>query len=446
MNIGKRDVWWGYISLLLVQGVNALLLPFVLIYLNDKELGLWYTFTSIYGLAILVDFGFQATISRNISYIWSGAENIKASGYNYSNNNNNEINFDFLIKLLSSIKSIYYLMGGLILIILLTVGTSYIYLITKNELNVSMVLFSWFFYLFAIVLNIMFSFWNSILKGIGAIKEYNKTLIIAKISQIILSLLLLYLGYGIVGLTFAYLLSVIINRVTLSRFFYNYSMITKSLRGKIYAKVNKDIIKSLIPNTVKTGLTSISNYLVINFPILLASYFLSLEISGEFGLVNQIITLCLTLSNSYFNTYLAKFNYFRVKDNTRALISLFKKSILINYAINLGLFLGVVLVGQFLLNLFDTGKSLLPNSLIVLIMLYRFLYNNQTLFVSLLSTKNIIPYYKSFLVSSIIIVSIQLITLSIHASIISIIIPIIVIQLFYNNWYWPYHVIKDLRR
>ena len=43
--------------------------------------------------------------------------------------------------------------------------------------------------------------------------------------------------------------------------------------------------------------------------------FLSLKVSGQFGLVNQIITLILTLSNSYFNTYLSKFNYLRVKIN-----------------------------------------------------------------------------------------------------------------------------------
>jgi len=88
MNIGKRDVAWGYISLFLVQGINVILLPFILVFLSEKELGLWYTFTSLYGLAMLIDFGFQATISRNISYIWSGAENIKSTGYQHAQNYN----------------------------------------------------------------------------------------------------------------------------------------------------------------------------------------------------------------------------------------------------------------------------------------------------------------------------------------------------------------------
>ena len=81
MNIGKKDVLWGYISLLLVQGINVILLPVIVRYLNFAELGVWYTFTSLYGLAMLIDFGFQTIITRNISYLWSGAQSIKSIGF-----------------------------------------------------------------------------------------------------------------------------------------------------------------------------------------------------------------------------------------------------------------------------------------------------------------------------------------------------------------------------
>src|SRR5699024_3097617 len=99
MNIGKKDVVWGYISLILIQGINVILLPFILVFLSNKELGLWYTFTSLYGLAMLIDFGFQATISRNISYIWSGAENIQARGHQQALSNK-KFNKDYFITLI----------------------------------------------------------------------------------------------------------------------------------------------------------------------------------------------------------------------------------------------------------------------------------------------------------------------------------------------------------
>ena len=44
MNIGRKDVLWGYVSLLLVQGINVILLPVILKFLNSAELGVWYTF------------------------------------------------------------------------------------------------------------------------------------------------------------------------------------------------------------------------------------------------------------------------------------------------------------------------------------------------------------------------------------------------------------------
>lgn len=444
MNIGKKDVMWGYLSLFLVQGINIILLPFILLFLNTKELGLWYTFSSLYGLAMLIDFGFQATISRNVSYVWSGAKGIKKSGFQDSSNNN-KIDKHYFIKLLSSIKSIYYLMGIVIFLLLISIGTLYVYNITLGEVDTKVALISWFFYFIAIVLNIMFSFWNAILRGIGAIKEYNKTLILSKLCQIIFTITFLYFGLGIVGVTLAYLFSVIVNRIILSRYFYKYNKITKQLKGKLRAKLDKKIIKDLMPNTIRTGITSASNYLVINFPIILSSYFISLEVSGQFGIVNQIITLCLTISNSYFNTYLAQFNYYRVKNKLDSLTDLFRKSLLINYAINLVLFLGVILFGNYLLELFTEDKSLLPLPLLLIIITYRFLYNNQTVFVSLLSTRNIIPYYKSFFISALLIVLIQLLTLSVMPSLMGIILPIIIIQMLYNNWYWPLKVIKDLR-
>lgn len=445
MNIGKKDVIWGYVSLFLVQGINIILLPFILVFLSEKELGLWYTFTSLYGLAMLIDFGFQATISRNVSYIWSGAENIKSTGY-IEAPNYNKVKKEYFLTLLSSIKFIYYTMGFIILVILLSAGTFYIYSITLDEINTKIAMISWLFYLTAIVLNIMFSFWNSILKGIGAIKNYNKTLIIAKVSQIVFSLILLFLGFGIVGVTIAYLLSVLVNRITLSKFFYRHNQITLELKGKIKPKINKKILGDLLPNTFKTGISSMANYLVINFPIILASYYISLEVSGQFGIVNQIVTLCLALSNSYFNTYLAQFNYFRVKNNVNDLISLFRRSVFVNYVINIVLFSGVILLGDYILDLMSTDKSLLPLPMTILIIAYRFLYNNQNVFVSLLSTKNIVPYYKSFIISAVIIVSIQFILLNIKPTLLNILAPIFVVQLMFNNWYWPSQVIKDLKK
>ncbi|SOC44726.1 O-unit flippase-like protein [Salinicoccus kekensis] len=444
MNIGRKDVIWGYVSHILVQGINAILLPFVLFFLTPNELGLWYTFTALYGLAMLIDFGFQSTVSRHVSYVWSGADTVKSLGYDVVKEENS-FNESFFIKLLSNIKFIYYIMGIIILIVLSTIGTFYIVKVSIDELDILIVLISWTLYMTAIILNIAFSFWNSFLKGIGAIKYYNQTLIIAKFTQLLLSILFLFLGYGILGVSIAYFISVIVNRIILSKFFYKFHKRTSILKGKIKPKFQKNIIRSLLPNTFKAGVVSVSNYLILNFPILLSSYFLSLEFSGKFGLVSQIITLILTISNSYYNTYLSKFNYYRVKGQNKEILNLFKKSVAINYFINILAFISFLIFGDMILGVIASNQELLPLHILIIIIMYRFLYNNQNIFVTLLSTKNTLPYYKSFLISALVTVLIQIVLLNINPSIYSIIFPILFVQLIFNNWYWPRVVIKDLK-
>lgn len=446
MNIGKKDVIWGYISLAMVQGVNIFLLPIILKYLNSSELGLWYTFTSLYGFAMLIDFGFQSVISRNISYLWSGSNVLKKEGFDSVGASKNGFQIGYFISVLSVVKFIYYVMGSIIFIVFLTLGTWYIFSVTYGEIKWEIALSAWLFYFVSIVLNISFSYWNAVLKGIGAIKTYNQILVVTKVMQLLISVILLIMGYGIIGVSVAYLISVIINRILQSTMYYNYSKTTKKTWKKIKFRYDAEIFKAIIPNTIKTGFLSLSNYLIINFPILLASYFLSLKISGQFGLVNQVVTLILTLSNSYFNTYLSQINYLRVKNKQHKILHIFKKSIITNYTFNILSFVLLLVFGNTILNLINYKNGLLPLIPMLIILTYRFLYNNQIIFTAFLTTKNIIPHYKSFLKSAIITVTIQILLLSIfNDNLITLLLPLLIVQLVHNNWYWVLFVLKDIR-
>ena len=133
MNIGRKDVAWSYLSLLMVQGINIILLPVIIRYLNTVELGLWYTFTSLYGLAMLIDFGFQTIISRNVSYLWSGANSVKSEGFELATSENSTLNIPYFSKVLSTVKFIYTSMGIIIFILfsILGRGTCLISIVVK---------------------------------------------------------------------------------------------------------------------------------------------------------------------------------------------------------------------------------------------------------------------------------------------------------------------------
>lgn len=447
MNIGKKDVLWGYISLLMVQGINVILLPVILRYLNSAELGVWYTFTSLYGLAMLIDFGFQTIITRNVSYLWSGAQSVKSVGFETVDEKNSKINIPYFIKVISAVKFIYTSMGTIIFALFITIGTWYMVSISDGEISMKTMLISWLFYMVSIVLNISFSYWNSVLKGIGAIKTYNQILVVTKGTQLILSIVFLMLGLGLIGVSVAYFISVVVNRVLQSLAYYKYSPETQETKGKLKVKYDREIFNALLPNTLRTGSISISNYLIINFPIILSSYFLSLKVSGQFGFINQIVTLIIMLSNSYYNTYLAKFNYLRVKNKYDDLIKLFRKALVTSWAFNFIAFALFILLGNWVLDIIGADYTLLNLVPTLIIIIYRFLYNNQTLFTNFLATKNLIPHHKSFLTSAIITVVIQLVLLQfIDNKLIYLLLPLLIVQLVHNNWYWVWYVIKDIRK
>lgn len=444
MKINKSDVMWGYVSLILVQSVNILLLPFIIKYLNPSEIGLWYTFTTFYSLAILIDFGFQSVIARNVSYLWAGASEITKDTISTSFSKKGNINKDYFSKFLYTSKFIYKVMSWIIFIILGTLGTYYIYEISIGTIEIKTALIAWLFYFFSIILNIYFSYWNAFIKGIGAIKKYNQILVITKVFQLLFTLLFLLLDLGLIGVSLAYLLSVLINRLLQSKAFYYFNDFTKSLMyKKRQVKFDKVIFKNLLPNTSRTAALSFSNYLIINFPILISSYFLSLELSGQFGFLNQIITLILTLSNSYFNTYLSKINYLKARNENDKVMALFRKSIGVNFLINIICFNILILFGNIILNLIGSNIYLPTVSILLITIIYRYLYNNQTLFTTLISASNNLYYYKYFLVSALLTVLFQIIFSVLYKNIYSIILPILIIQMLFNNWYWIYKVYID---
>lgn len=84
-------------------------------------------------------------------------------------------------------------------------GSVYIYYIGK-ELTGSDYLIAWLIYSIAIFMNLYYGYYDSFLRGIGAIAEVNKIKIYSRVIQIVLVAVLLNLGFGIIGASLAYLL------------------------------------------------------------------------------------------------------------------------------------------------------------------------------------------------------------------------------------------------
>ncbi|GKW45328.1 O-unit flippase-like protein [Planococcus sp. NCCP-2050] len=449
IKISNSDVKWSYISLALSNGINIVLLPFILIYLNSKEVGLWYAFAAIAGLVVILDFGFMTTLSRNVTFVWSGAQSIKSSGYDKESINSDSPNYGLFVKLFKTTKLIYLLISLVILILMCTIGTLYVYSISKESIDLAIVFFSWTLYFLAVFLNMRFAYWNAILKGIGAIKRNQQILIATKITQLTMTIIFLVLGYGLIGVSLAYLISVITNRVLAHFVFFAYQNNKEKLQSLMKEKVTfnelKKIAVDIWPNTYKQGLISISNYISLRSLPLISASFLGLSITAALGLLLQIITVITVVSNTFFNTYLPQLSSYRIQNRYNLLESKFKKAISINYIITLFSFTILLLFSEQILNILGSDIEMPSISVLITLLAYYFLHNNHSLFAGYLATANTLLHYKAFIISSLLTLIIQLFSVFIVGpSIWTLLLPMVIIQLFYNNWKWPLSAIKEI--
>jgi len=184
INVGKRELIWVYISRFLTIGINILLLPLIMKYLEDDELGLWYVFASISQIVNLFDFGFNATISRHMSYAWSGAKNLEKKSV--SNEFGNNTNSTLVSEIIVTCRLVYLIISLIGLVIMSTAGTAYIISVTDNGLTVR-ILAAWVVYVISVFLNLFYGYWASLLQGIGAVSERSRMTVYAKLSQILIA-------------------------------------------------------------------------------------------------------------------------------------------------------------------------------------------------------------------------------------------------------------------
>src|SRR5699024_5717542 len=129
--------------------------------------------------------------------------------------------------------------------------------------------------------------------------------------------------------------------------------------------------------------------------------------------VLQIINLITTVANTLFNTYLPQFSSYRIKKQYKELKIKFKRALLINYSIIFISFTLVLILGDYILEFLNSNVSLLEPKYLIVIMLYMFLYNNQSVFGTFIATDNKLPHYRAFFISSLLVIGTQFLLMNI---------------------------------
>lgn len=447
VKISKNDIIWSYLGYFFQLFTNVIVLPFVMTKVASAQLGLWYTFLSVGQIVTIFDGTFSGSVSRNVTYAWSGIDQIKAEGYSEYRLQDGKTNYRLLVSILKTCNSIYTVISLIALALMGTIGTIYIGL-TAKLLDPCEWITAWVIYALGVFLNLKYAYWTTSLLGVGAVSYSQKANVIARISQIIVSIAGLYLGYGIISLAFAYFLSGVLLRLIGKRYLMGYSGIKQAEEEYLNDISKEEIKKNFIKiwhNAKKNGLTSIAAFIITQSTTLICSAFYGLEVTASYGLCLQIVSAMAGIAKIYFYALRPKLTELKVSGQTNRndFLRAMSTSIFIFWFCYLLEFLVIWIWGLKAIALLKSNTDI-PIAMYIYMSIYLFLENNHSLFANIIEMSNIVPYFKASIISSILVLFGELGISRIGlGGIYGLMTVQCIVQLSYNNWKWPSVIFKE---
>lgn len=444
IHLSQKDILWSYIGTVLSMAANLLMLPFLVYYLDEDMLGLWYVFASIGAIAVLFDFGFSVTFARNITYCWSGAGTLKKEDVEFSTNA--EPDYRLMKQVLSTCKLIYFLISSVALLLLLTAGTVYIGYISRGIAGYQHYI-AWFLYAIAVYLNLYYGYFAAFLRGVGAVDAANKNTVIARVAQIIVMAALLAAGTGIIGASAAYLVYGTLFRMLGKYKFYRYQNLGEHLRA-VTEKATLQQIKTMFAtvwhNAWRDGAISLCNYFCNQASTLICSAYLTLAETGVYSIGVQIASAIAQIAGTLYTAYQPELQSAYINQD-KAKMRRTMSMIVVVYVLLFVLgTVGVIVVGLPLLRIIKP-ETIVSVPVLLGLCLYQFILKFRNCYTSYFSCTNRIVYLNGFLVSAVVCVVLSFVMIGpLGWGIFGLILAQIISQAVYNLWVWPIKAHREL--
>jgi O-antigen/teichoic acid export membrane protein len=444
ISIGRKDIGWNYAATFLQIAAGVLLWPLILRFLPQETIGIWTIFTSITAIVSLFDFGFSSSFTRNVTYVFSGVKNLKATGFE-ADEENTEIDYGLLKGLINVMRLLYSRIAFIMFAVLITAGTYYIYVVLKlYSGNKNEIIAAWFILCLVNSYSLYTLYYDALLLGMGLVKRSKQIVITGQILYLSVSIVLIFAGFGLIAITSAQAVSVVLRRILTYRSVYKDDL--KDHLKNVPAREKMEIFRAVYPNAIKVGLTGVGGILVLRSQPIIGSLYLPLETIASYGITIQLIGILTGVSQVYFLTYQPKIVQYRVQNNTPAIKSIYVKSSLIVVFFFIAGGLVILLFGGWGMDLIGSKTPLLPNMCIAIALVITLLEANHGIAGNILLTKNHVPFFKAALVSGLVtIVLLFLFLRFFNIGVWALILAGGIAQAVYQNWKWPLEVIREMK-
>lgn len=442
-NIGRRDVAWGLIATVFMIGAGVILMPFILHKMPAETVGIWNVFLTITSLVALLDFGFQPSFARNISYIFSGARHLQKEGVEVLGDHH-EVDYGLLKTTIRAMRVFYRRMSLTVLILLGTAGTAYIYvLLNKYTGDKTDVAVAWLLLTGINCYNLYTMYYEALLTGKGYIKRMQQINILGQSCYVLSGIVLIYSGFGLTAIVSSQLISVVIRRCLYKRVFF-----TKQMREKLDGAEEHDmrpILRAIVPNATKMGLTNLGGFVITRSSILIGSALLPLTEMAMYGLTFQVIDILARCSSVVYVSYIPKLAQYRVQGDKNALKRLFLQSEIFMVVTFIAGGTALLFLGDWALDLIKSDTKFLPFDMTSVMIAVYLLERCHIIASGFILSDNKIPFFIPSLISAgatliLLIIFLHCTSLGLWGLILA---PAIA-QLAYQNWKWPSMVVKEL--
>lgn len=441
ITITKKDIIWGYIAQFFQIASGLLTLPLILKMLSVEEIGMNYLMLTIGSLVALFDFGFAPQFGRNITYVFAGAQELKKEGVSVGSGN---LNYRLLATMISVAKSVYRALAIWVLVVMLTLGTAYIYKVTHAFTKVHDSLLIWIIYSISVSFKVYYTYYTSLLIGRGMIMESKKAMLASNLVYILLTFLLLFVGVGFKGIAIANLISPFVGRYLSYRCFFIPQLKKELSIYYITSKEKWELFKIVWHNAKRLGLVFVGTYAINKCSMFLAGLYLSLEEVASYGLMMQLMSVITMVSTTFFTVSEPRFAVLRTGDKRMELIQAFAFAMNVYYVLFLISCFCVLIFAPSFLCLIGANAELPSLNILLVYSIVVLLESNHSCFATFIVTGNKIPFVESSLLAGIAILGGSLLSLNYTVlGVLGLVLVQGICQLVYANWKWPYIVCRD---
>jgi O-antigen/teichoic acid export membrane protein len=424
---------------------QAVLFPFVLRLLSQETTGIWAIFSTIIAFVNLLDFGFNPSFSRNVTYVLSGVMSLKETGFHIPQKDA-VINYSLLKGLIKTMRMFYSCMAVILLILLLSGGTCYIDLVLRDYTGSrNEVFISWFILCAVNVWSFYTLYYDALLLGMGLVKRSRQIAVVGQLLYLVTAVILVLNGFGLIAIVSAQAISVVLRRILSYRSIYT-AELKENLRC-VFPQSQKDILKAIYPNAIKIGLTGIASFMVSRSAVIVGSLYLPLSTIASYGITIQIIGIIAGIAGVYFTTYQPKIVQHRVYSDTTAIKQYYLRSCFFVWTTYIVMGLLAIFLGDWVVSfLMKSQTPLMDRHFVAVALVVSLLEINHALAGNILLTKNEVPFFKAALFSGSLTLFLLFVFLGYaHIGAWGMILAPAIAQGCYQNWKWPKVVIKELQ-